>query len=197
MPHMSAEIWLKPSFWSKIFDLFHAVKPGFRRVFAKAGFGDAWTLDQNYLSSLVITSSASQGNPFWLILLISVDPLEHLNTGEIVKISANRPRSIVDPFDIEYILITSCNMFHSVVIQNILSCRRSIAAHQAMITNDALLASVKLLASDLDGTLLNPNHVPAARMPSVSNGSNGHQVKPQWNTETPKHQGTDRKRRKS
>ena len=112
MPHMSAEIWLKPSFWSKIFDLFHAVKPGFRRVFAKAGFGDAWTLDQNYLSSLVITSSASQGNPFWLILLISVDPLEHLNTGEIVKISANRPRSIVDPFDIEYILITSCNMFH-------------------------------------------------------------------------------------
>ncbi|CAK9065400.1 unnamed protein product, partial [Durusdinium trenchii] len=30
-----------------------------------------------------------------------------------------------------------------------------------MITNDALLASVKLLASDLDGTLLNPDHVPA------------------------------------
>ena len=52
---------------------------------------------------------------------------------------------------------------------------RSIAAHQAMITNDALLASVKLLASDLDGTLLNPDHVPAARMPSRC----GHQVKPQ------------------
>jgi hypothetical protein len=67
-------------------------------------------------------------------------------------------------------------MFHSVVIQNILSCRGSIAAaHQAMITNDALLASVKLLASDLDGTLLNPDHVPAARMPSGC----GHQVKPQ------------------
>eukprot|EP00435_Cladocopium_sp_Y103_P052798 s344_g16.t1 len=35
------------------------------------------------------------------------------------------------------------------------------SAAQAMITNDALLASVKLLASDLDGTLLNPDHVPA------------------------------------
>ena len=79
---------------------FPRCKPGFHRVFAKAGFGDAWALDQNHLSYLVITSSASQGNPFWLILLISVDPLEHLNTGEIVKISANRPRSIVDPFDI-------------------------------------------------------------------------------------------------
>lgn len=33
-----------------------------------------------------------------------------------------------------------------------------------MITNDALLASVKLLASDLDGTLLNPDHVPAPQM---------------------------------
>jgi len=31
-----------------------------------------------------------------------------------------------------------------------------------MITNDALLASVKLLASDLDGTLLDPHHKPAA-----------------------------------
>ena len=33
-----------------------------------------------------------------------------------------------------------------------------------MITNDALLASVKLLASDLDGTLLDPHHKPVPRI---------------------------------
>ncbi|CAJ1453511.1 unnamed protein product [Effrenium voratum] len=44
--------------------------------------------------------------------------------------------------------------------------KRDIARHRVayirMITNNTLLASVKLLASDLDGTLLNPHHEPAA-----------------------------------
>ena len=146
-----SQILAQMQFFIKTIRFFHGVRPVRNGAWAKASrlYGDQ---NHSNFPHSVHMGFVSQVIRFWLIGLIFLD---HLGTLKHVRNCQDLSKSSQ-----KFRMRSTCNILQHVpklLNLNLLICG-------AMITNDALLASVKLLASDLDGTLLNPDHVPAARM---------------------------------